>query len=187
MLDLPDRRRRRCAAEIGLRVAALSPARRVGADSQRRVPGGKKRSSCFTATRTHWEERAAASSLRPISTCGLRAACAGAGDPAGRARLNRTLGQRSRREHAGRHARGGISGNARTQLFAADAVLNVEKGLRVHGGAEKPCLRAQNHLYRYLFDEGRHRTLGAERFDEGPVLERWQDLRRDAASDEDAS
>jgi len=95
VLDLPARRRRRCAAEIGLRVAALSPARRVGADSQRRVPGGKKRSSCFTATRTHWEERAAASSLRPISTCGLRAACAGAGDPAGRARLKRTLGRRS--------------------------------------------------------------------------------------------
>jgi hypothetical protein len=32
VLHLPVRRRRRGAAEIGLRVAALSPARRVGAE-----------------------------------------------------------------------------------------------------------------------------------------------------------
>ena len=82
---------RRGAAEIVLRFAALTPARRVGADSRRHVPGGRKRSSCFAAPRTHWEERAAASSLRPISTCGVRAACAGVGDPAGRARLELTL------------------------------------------------------------------------------------------------
>src|SRR5262245_2931046 len=33
LVPLPGRRRRRGAAEIGLPVAALSPARRVGADS----------------------------------------------------------------------------------------------------------------------------------------------------------
>src|SRR5262245_57179761 len=70
--------------------------------------------------------------------------------------------------------------------LAAVRALRIEQVLRVHGGAEKPCLRAQNHVYRYLFDEGRHRTLGAECFDEAPVLERWQDLRRDSATDEDA-
>ena len=56
----------------------------------------------------------------------------------------------------------------------------------MHGGAEKARLRAQNHLYRYFSNESRHQSLGAECFDEGPVLERWQDLGRDAATDEDA-
>jgi hypothetical protein len=54
-----------------------------------------KRSSYSATARTHWEELAAAFSLRPISTYGLHAACAGGGDPAGGARLECTPGQRS--------------------------------------------------------------------------------------------
>jgi hypothetical protein len=135
VLDLPVRHRRRGAAEIGLRVAVLSPARRVAADSKRRVPGGKKRSSYFAATRTHWKERprnprsARFPRLRPAGRSAVADRQASAGYVGSRERpdsaqasairqvehaSSATLRSGFRREHAGRHGRGGTSRKCRT-------------------------------------------------------------------------
>ena len=91
MLDLPDRRR--AALAIGLRVALLSPARRVGL----LAATCDRRHETFERLRGH-SERTRRNAPRASSappdfhlrlTCRLRAV----GDPAGRARLERTMNE----------------------------------------------------------------------------------------------